>query len=317
MKEVIAEVNHVTRTFGDVVAVSDASFSVEMGAITGFLGPNGAGKTTCIRMLLGLIKPHTGNVKLFTKDPFTNSSARSLIGYISEEGSFPKWMKARDYFISHARYHMTLEEAIKRAEEVLEEVGLTKVANKRIRQFSKGMRQRIKIGQALIHKPALVIADEPFNGLDPVVRHNMFELFEKYRKEYNTSFFISSHILFEMEKIAEKIILLYKGRTIAQGSPVRIREMIDDQPHSIQITLEQSKELANALIEQADNRVVSQINFGTDPRSGQNQLLVLTHEARAFYTLLTDIVVQKNLDVAEVKATDEGLQSLFTSLTVG
>ncbi|MFW9987435.1 MAG: ABC transporter ATP-binding protein [Candidatus Odinarchaeota archaeon] len=314
---IIAKLEHVTKSFGEVVAVSDASFAVEKRKITGFLGPNGAGKTTSIKMLLGLITPQNGKVTLFGKDPFYNSIIKRYLGYIPEVDCFPKWMKAIDYLFWLGRFQLTREEAFKRANEVLIEIGLNDVANKRIYKFSKGMKQRMKIGQALIHKPALVIGDEPFNGLDPVIRRNMINLFRQYTKKYNSTFFISSHILFEMEKFSEIVILLYKGRTIAQGSPLRIREMIEDQPHSILITLKDSKKLATLLINNSKQEIVSQIKFQKDIHSNDNQIEVLTNEPRELYSLVTDLVCDYQIPITEIKATDEDLENLYKSLTIG
>ncbi|MFX0072089.1 MAG: ABC transporter ATP-binding protein [Candidatus Hermodarchaeota archaeon] len=314
---IIAKLDHVTKAFGEVVAVSDASFSVEKGKITGFLGPNGAGKTTSIKMLIGLIRPQKGNVILFDKNPFYNCRIKQRVGYIPEVEVFPKWMRAREYLYWLGRFHFTKEEAFRRADEVLIEIGLDDVANKHIRKFSKGMKQRMKIGQSLLHKPDVIIGDEPFNGLDPVVRRSMFDLFKKYTQKYNTSFLISSHILFEIEKISESVILMYKGRTIAQGSPIRIREMIEDQPHSIQITLKDAKKLSTLLINNANEDVVMQIKFQKDIRSNENQLIVLSNKPREFYKLITDLVCDYEIPIIEIKATDEGLQNLYKSLTIG
>ncbi|MFX1338259.1 MAG: hypothetical protein ACFFDK_06600, partial [Promethearchaeota archaeon] len=168
-----------------------------------------------------------------------------------------------------------------------------------------------------LHKPALVIGDEPFNGLDPVVRRKMYELFKDYARKYNSTFFISSHILFEIEKLSETVILMYKGRTIAQGTPIRIREMIEDQPHSIQITVKDSKKLSTLLINNANEGVVSQIQFQKDVRSNEDQLVVLTNKPREFYSLVTDLVCDHEIPILEIKATDEGLQNLYKSLTIG
>ena len=315
--DVIAKLDHVTKAFGKVVAVSDASFSVERGKITGFLGPNGAGKTTSIKMILGLIRPQKGRVSLFGKDPYYNSSIKQIIGYIPEVEIFPKWMKAHDYFYWLGRFQLTKKEAIRRAEEVLKEIDLEDVANKHITIFSKGMKQRMKIGQALIHKPALIIGDEPFNGLDPAARRKIKDLFKDYTRKYSSTFFISSHILFEMQKFSETVILMYKGRTIAQGSPIRIREMIEDQPHSIQITVKDSKKFSTLLINNANEEVVSQIKFQKDIRSNENQIVVLTNEPREFYSLVTDLVCDYEIPIIEIKATDEGLEDLYKSLTIG
>lgn len=314
---IIAKLDHVTKAFGEVVAVSDASFSIEKGMITGFLGPNGAGKTTSIKMILGLIRPQKGRVILFGENPFYNSRLKQLLGYIPEGEVFPKWMKAYEYLYRLGRFQLAKKEAIQRAYEILLEIGLNDVANKRIREFSKGMKQRMKIGQALIHKPLLIIADEPFNGLDPVIRRKMINLFRDYTRENNSTFFISSHILFELENVSDTVILLYKGRTIAQGSSIRIREMIEDQPHSIQITVKDSKKLSKLLIDNADEKVVSQIKFQKDILSNENQLIVLTNEPREFYNLITDLVSEYKIPIREIKATDEQLENLYKSLTIG
>jgi len=272
----VASIEHVVKSFGDVVAVSDASFTVPSGAIMGFLGPNGAGKTTCIRMLLGLIRPQQGIATLFGVDPFSNHHVKALVGYIPEENAFPKWSTAKDYLTLLGRFNLPLEQAKARAMDVLSEVDLLEVVNKQIRQFSKGMKQRMKIAQALIHRPAFVIADEPFNGLDPRVRKNMFDVFRSYRDEYNSTFLISSHILFEVEKLADKIILLYKGRTIAQGTPHRIREMIQDQPHEIQITSNDSRKIANFLINTSDEKIIANIAFSKS-YGNEPQITINTH----------------------------------------
>lgn len=315
----LGRLDRVTKTFGEVVAVSDASFSIVRGDILGFLGPNGAGKTTSIEMLLGLTKPNedAGHVELFGVDPFTNAKVKNLIGYISEEGVFPRWFTARKFLTAMARFNMDRTEAEERVMEVLKEVDLVYAADKSIRSFSKGMKQRIKIAQALLNKPALVIADEPFNGLDPVIRRNMFDLMRFYNKEYGTTFFVSSHILFEVEKLADSIILMYKGRTIAQGAPNRIREMIQDQPHSIQITTPEITKLGGHLVGYADGEVVSALSFEDDPRSEATSVIVETKNPKHFYQLLTDLVVEHSLMIQEVRPTDEGLETLFQSLTVG
>jgi len=313
---IIARVKNIVKSFGDVVAVSDSSFTIEKGSIMGFLGPNGSGKTTSIRMLLGLLKPESGSVTLFDQDPFDNHRIKNKLGYIPEEYAFPKWMKAEDYLINLARFNLPREIAIKRAREVLEEMQLSEVANKRIVQFSKGMKQRMKIGQALVHKPALIIGDEPFNGLDPVLRKKMFEIIRDYQETDNITFFISSHILFEVENLANKIILLYKGRTIAQGSAKRIREMIADQPHEILITSESVRPLANILINNTDENTISGLKFARNIH-GDEQLIVSTLNARDFYSLLTDIIVEHEIPLNELRATDEGLENLFKTLTVG
>jgi ABC-2 type transport system ATP-binding protein len=313
----VATLNRVTKAFGQVVAVSDVSFAIPRGSIMGFLGPNGAGKTTSIRLLLGLIRPQQGVVRVFGRDPFTTTLLKQHIGYVPEVEPFPRWAKAEDLLMSLGRYQMPREMAKKRAREVLEQMDLGTVGNKRIKQFSKGMKQRMKIAQALLHRPAVVIADEPFNGLDPVIRRLMFDVFEQYSEE-GTTFFVSTHILFEVERLADQIVLLYKGRTIAQGAPLKIRGMLQEQPHTIQITTPKTKQLATLLIEHGiDDQLLSTIEFQEDKRTHKNSLVLLTQNPSQLYHLLTDLVVDHSLIVQELRATDEGLENLFKTLTVG
>ncbi|MHA2231894.1 MAG: ABC transporter ATP-binding protein [Candidatus Hodarchaeales archaeon] len=316
--KLVATLNRVTKAFGQVVAVSDVSFAVPNGSIMGFLGPNGSGKTTSIRLLLGLIRPQQGVVHVFGRNPFTDTLLKQQVGYVPEVEPFPRWIKAESYLTALGRYQLPREVAKRRAREVLEQMDLGAVGNKRIKQFSKGMKQRMKIAQALLHKPRLVIADEPFNGLDPVIRRLMFDVFEQYNTEYNTTFLVSSHILFEVEKLADQIVLLYKGRTIAQGNPLRIRAMLQEQPHSIQISTPSTQQLASLLIQHGlDDQLLSSIEFQRDKRTQKDSIIVLTQNPGNLYHLLTDLVVDHSLIVHELRATDEGLENLFKTLTVG
>ena len=316
----IVEVNSVTKSYGDVVAVSDVSFRIPQGDIMGFLGPNGSGKTTSIKMLLGLTKPQTGQISVLGANPFTNRRFKFDVGYVPETDCFYRWITAFDFLENYARFQLPREQSRKRAIEILEEIGLRDVANKKILEFSKGMKQRIKLGQALIHKPSFIIADEPFNGLDPIVRKQFFDLMIKYSEDYQTTWFVSSHVLFEVERLAKNIILLYKGRTIAQGSPSRIRAMIQEQPHSIQITSPVTRDLVKLLVDQSEfNDIVSSLEFDNRPTEFKQDLsfTIETKNPVRLYQLLTDLVVDNNIPISEIKPTDEGLEALFKTLTVG
>ena len=314
----VVEMDHVTKSYGDVVAVSDVSFAIPEGQIMGFLGPNGSGKTTSIKMILGLTRPQTGRINVLGTDPFTNTKMKYDFGYVPESDCFYRWITAFDYLEQFARFYLPKEQAKRRTNEILEEVKLSHVANKRLLTFSKGMKQRIKLGLALMHNPKFIIADEPFNGLDPIARKQFFDLMKQYSKEYATTWFVSSHVLFEVERLAQNIILLYKGRTIAQGSPSRIRAMIQEQPHSIQITYPSIREMVKLLVDQSDfKELISSMEF-TKSSTGQDEsFTVETKDPTKLYQLVTDLVVDYNLPISEIKPTDEGLESLFKSLTVG
>lgn len=313
---VAAYLERVTRSFNDVVAISDISFSINTGSITGFLGPNGSGKTTSIKMLLGLIRPNHGQVRLFERDPFFDHEIKDIIGYVPEKEAFPKWITALDFITSLGRINLPREQAKKRARIVLEEVNLLDVSNKKIKEFSKGMKQRMKIAQALVHIPTLIIADEPFNGLDPIIRKDTFDLFKSYNEQYGSTFFISSHILFEVERLANQIVLLYKGRTIAQGSPIKIRELLQDLPHSIQIITRDAKKIAELTLQNGNKHLIESLEFGKDHISNLDQVIINTKHPRDFYHLLTDLVCDYELNIFDLRSTDEGLENLFKILTI-
>ncbi len=311
----IGWLDHVIKSFGDVVAVSDVSFAIPKGKLMGFLGPNGAGKTTSIKLLLGLLRPMQGEVRLFGRDPFKESWIKQHVGYVPEGDVFPRWMKTENFLYQLTRYSLTPTEAKKRTREVLEQVELAEVAKKRIVLFSKGMKQRIKIAQALAHHPYLIIADEPFNGLDPMMRHKMYDLFQHYQEEYQTTFFVSSHILFEVERLADQIILLYRGRTIAQGSPRRIRELMHELPHSIAITTPEVITLGKLLLDYLEDVQLSELEFKKSVLGNQPQLIVETRNPIQLYRVLTEIVADHEIPVMEVQATNEGLENLYQALT--
>lgn len=314
----VVEVDHVTKSFGDVVAVSDVSFQIPKGEIMGFLGPNGSGKTTSIKMLLGLIQPQTGTISVLGNNPFYNRRIKYDLGYVPETDCFYRWITAYDFLEHFSRFQLPREQARKRTVEILEEIGLQNVAKKRLQTFSKGMKQRVKLGQALIHRPSFIIADEPFNGLDPIVRKQFFDIMSKYSEDFETTWFISSHVLFEVEKLAKRIILLYKGRTIAQGTPSRIRGMIQEQPHAIQITTTAIQDLVKLLIDQNEFReIISAVEFNPTSQDAQGLFTIETKNPIRFYQLLTDLVVDYNIPITEIKPTDEGLEALFKTLTVG
>ena len=313
-----AQLTHVTKSYGDVVGVSDISFQIPTGEITGFLGPNGSGKTTSIKMILGLTKPNTGNIEVLGSNPFKNDLIKYDIGYVPENDCFYRWITAFDFLNQYSEFYLPREEAKKRTWDILEEVGLAHVAKKRIQTFSKGMKQRIKLGQTIIHNPKFVISDEPFNGLDPIVRKQFFEIMHKYSEEFSTTWFVSSHVLFEVEQLAQNIILLYKGRTIAQGSPSRIRALIQEQPHKIKIVSHSIKELIKLLVDQtSSSELITTLEFPNSQYEGNESITVETNNPTSLYQLVTDLVVEYNLTITEIKPTDEGLEALFKTLTVG
>jgi ABC-2 type transport system ATP-binding protein len=210
-------IEKLTKSFGKVMALQGLSLHVEAGAIYGFLGPNGAGKTTTLRILAGLARPDQGNASIMGLE-VTNSatSLRNSFGYLPEVPSFYTWMTPMEYLSGFVAplYAIKGESARVRATEILERVGLSQAGNRRIGGFSRGMRQRLGLAQALIHQPPVLLLDEPVSALDPSGRKDVLDLIESLRG--NTTVLLSTHILSDVERICDTIGIIANGRLVAQ-----------------------------------------------------------------------------------------------------
>lgn len=212
-KTTAIETQHLRKTFGEKVAVRDLSLIVERGEVFGFLGPNGAGKTTSVKMLLDLVRPTGGNGSLLGQ-PIGDPEARRRTGFLPEHFRFHDWLTAAEFMQLHADlYGLAGEEGKRRGGELLELVGLTPHAQKKLREFSKGMLQRIGLAQALLNKPELVILDEPTSGLDPVGRRLVRDIIRDLRRE-GTTVFLNSHLLSEVEITCDRVAFIKHGEVI-------------------------------------------------------------------------------------------------------
>jgi ABC-2 type transport system ATP-binding protein len=211
------ETHHLRKTFGEKVAVEDLTLTVEKGEVFGFLGPNGAGKTTSVKMLLTLTAPTSGEGFLFGA-PLTDPQVRRRVGFLPEHFRFHDWLKAREFLQLHADlYHMPVDLSRQRIPELLELVGLTQHADKKLQEFSKGMLQRIGLAQALLNQPDLVILDEPTSGLDPVGRRLVRDIIRELRQR-GTTVFLNSHLLSEVEITCDRVAFIKHGQVIRISS---------------------------------------------------------------------------------------------------
>ncbi|HDH43980.1 MAG TPA: ABC transporter ATP-binding protein [Thermococcus sp.] len=211
----------LAKSYGKVVAVDGLSLRVDKGSIMGLIGPNGAGKTTTIKMILGLLRPDRGQVRVFDEDPWDNPNIKSRIGIIHEKAYFPSRRKVLEYLERVCRIFGRSES---RAREVLTIVNLEDAYDRKIKDLSAGMLQKFAIAHALVHEPEFVVADEPTSNLDPEARSDLLELILKLNREENVTFLISSHILPELSRVCESVAIMNQGKIWASGKLVELSE---------------------------------------------------------------------------------------------
>ncbi|MFC5711795.1 ATP-binding cassette domain-containing protein [Thalassorhabdus alkalitolerans] len=207
--------NQLTKSYGKEHAVRDVSFALENGRCTALLGPNGAGKTTILKMLSGLLKPTDGTIH-FTKTKARKDN-RKYIGFLPQHPVFYDWMTGREFLMYAGRLsHLSFNEAKFRADELLTRVGIEEAGNQRIGKYSGGMKQRLGIAQAMIHRPALLMLDEPVSALDPIGRREILQMMKDLKKE--TTLLFSTHILNDAEEVSDDVLILRKGLKVAEGN---------------------------------------------------------------------------------------------------
>lgn len=243
----VAELRRVTKWYGPVIGLNDVSLALPPG-IVGLLGPNGAGKTTLIKLLTGQLRPDLGQVLIGGRDAWS-APARKLLGYCPDVDAFYEEMSGRGFVRTMARLQGLGRTAAREAtDRVLSEVGMSDRAHRVVRGYSKGMRQRIKLAQALVHDPRLLVVDEPLNGVDPVGRRELMDLFRRLADQGRTVL-VSSHILEEMDQLAGRVVFMGRGRVLATGTLSEIRDMLSGQPRLMQIESPRARDLAAWLIQ--------------------------------------------------------------------
>ena len=231
---VLLEANSLTKRYGTTIALDDVDFQVTDG-ITGLLGPNGAGKSTAIKLSLGLIRPTAGSAEVMGRRPYDSPEVRERLGYMPEHDCLPPGITAAE-FLSHMAQVSGLPpaQARTRAADILRHVGLEEERYRPIGQYSTGMKQRVKLGQALVHDPEVLVLDEPLSGADPRQRLQYHAAMVRLAQEGRTVL-VSSHILEEVELLADRIILMVSGKLAAAGDIRAIREKLDEQAYKVRI----------------------------------------------------------------------------------
>jgi ABC-2 type transport system ATP-binding protein len=299
----------VSKFYGEVLGVNRVSLSIPPG-ITSLVGPNGSGKTTLMNVVTGLLRPTRGTIRVLGVSPDDPERMFRRVGYCTQYDAFPRGMTGRQFLTSFLRLHgMPDEAAQSAAAAAIERVGMGAAADRKVAAYSKGMRQRIKLAHAIAHEPAVLVLDEPLNGLDPMARAEVLQLLEGLAGQ-GLHVVLSSHVLHEVDRISDRVILMSGGYVVAEGNIQGVRSEMQAHPMQILLRCEQPALLASRLFE-AEHVVEVKIH---DDRRG---LLVHTRDADRFYLMLNRIVVEDGLALESVAPADDDVRSVYKYLVGG
>ena len=303
----VVQTEHLSKWYGLVIGLNDVSLTIGKG-VTGLLGPNGAGKSTLLKVITGQLKPSQGGVRIFGERVWGNPGVYLQMGVCPEQDAFYDRMTGREWVTALLRLHGLAERAAAdAAHAALEQVDLLDAADKRIGAYSKGMRQRVKLAQAIAHEPDLLVLDEPLSGMDPLARRKTIRLLRGWAAA-GRNVIVSSHILHEVEALTSDILLMHHGRVLAEGNVHQIRDLIDEHPHTICIRTRQPRLLARQLVEIEDA-----LTFRFDG----DAVYIQTSKPDSFYTRLTELAAAgaDGADqIYEVTSPDDNLQAVFEYL---
>jgi ABC-2 type transport system ATP-binding protein len=302
----LIEFDGASKWYGNVIGLNKVTLRLPVG-VTGLLGPNGAGKSTLLQLATGQLRPSQGTVRVLGRSVWDNPTLNRNIGLCPEQDAFYEWMTGFDFVRTCARLSgLSRAAASKAAERAIDRVGMTEHMGRAIRGYSKGMRQRTKLAQALVHEPRVLFLDEPLTGTDPVARRDMIDVIRGMAAA-GCSVLISSHVLHEVQALTAHIVLLHRGRLVAEGDVRALRDLIDQHPHRIKLIGERPRAFAARLANCAD---IVGIQF-LDAESG---LLVETTQPDTFYARLPALALEDGLALREVYSDDDNLEAVFKYL---
>ncbi len=302
--EATVVLDRVTRGYGSVIGLNDVSLSMYPG-VTGLLGPNGAGKSTMMKLLTGLMRPGQGQVKVMGESPFRNAALMRRLGFCPEWDAFYRDMSGFEFVSFLTRLNgIERKQAEEMATRALVKVDLRQKMDEPISTYSKGMRQRTKLAQAIVHDPDVLLLDEPLNGTDPVGRKIIVDLIRQMGEEGKTVL-VSSHVLHEVEVMTRNIVLIHRGKVLAEGEIQNIRDMIDKQPHHIVIECTQPRRFATCFAPFGD---VTQISFTP------NGFVVATTDPDACYERIPRLALDNDVKLRALTCSDNDLSAVFRYL---
>lgn len=301
--------SNVSKFYGEVLGVNRVTLSIGPG-ITSLVGPNGSGKTTLMNLMTGLLRPTRGSVTVTGTPVDRPEELCRKVGYCTQYDSFPPGLSGYDFVHATLRLHGLPEaECRERTLKAIAWVGLTDAAGRSVAGYSKGMRQRIRLAQAIAHDPSVVVLDEPLNGLDPMARAETIALFRQLADE-GRYVVLSSHILHEVDLLSDRVILVHHGYVVAEGAISGVRDEINEHPMQVLVRCDRPSFVASRIFE-LDSAVEIKIH---EDKGG---LLVHTRDADKFYLLLNRLVMEHALDLEAVAPADEDVQAVYKYLIEG
>jgi ABC-2 type transport system ATP-binding protein len=302
---VLVQADHVSKWYGQVSGLNDVTVSIPPG-ITGLLGPNGAGKSTFMKLMTGQLKPSQGAIRVLGEPIWGNPDVYARIGFCPEQDSFYDRMTGLEWVTALVRLNGYSDaESDAAAKAALDKVDLLDAGAKKIGAYSKGMRQRVKLAQALVHDPELLILDEPLTGMDPLMRRKTIRLIKDWARA-GKHIIVSSHILHEIESMTSNILLINNGRILAEGNVHQIRDLIDTHPHTVFVRGADPRALARRFMAEDD---VLSMKF--EPGA----VIVETSKPDRFYARLTELAASGEAGtIDEVQSPDDNLQAVFKYL---
>jgi len=309
MSDNLITFGNVSRFYGEVLGVNKVNLTIPPG-ITSLVGPNGSGKTTLMNLMCGLIHPNQGEIRVLGVAPDHPERLCRILGYCAQFDAFPKGLTGFQFIYSflrlHGYAHAECEELTTKA---LQRVNMFGAAGRPVASYSKGMRQRVKLAQAIAHDPTVLVLDEPLNGLDPMARAETIALFREWG-EAGRHVIVSSHILHEVDRISDQVILLSHGYVVAEGQIQGVRSEVKEQPMQIEVRCDRPHDLASRLFQQ-DHVVEAKVN-----RDGRG-LLLRTTDADSFYLLLNRVILDAGFEVESVAPADDDVNSVYQYLIGG
>lgn len=303
----IIQAQSLSKWYGQVIGLNGFGLRV-MPGITGIVGPNGSGKSTFFKLVLGLIKPNAGSITVLGQKPWKNPDLHSSIGFCPDYESLPADSTGREFLTLVGRLHMMHGTALtKRIQEVVKLVEMEQALDRKTGVYSKGMRQRMKIAGALLYDPELLILDEPLSGTDPLVRKDIIDLIKRLNKELGHDVIVSSHVLYEIERMTHNVALVYKGRAVASGDISEIRNLMDGHPHNIIIEGGKITALAKILLDQT---YVVSVSFN----DSKDSMTVQVSKPEDFFNDLPALIDKTQCSVNKMYSLDDNLEAVFRYL---